>query len=124
MSQRAGTLNKHEIKLIANYYSSLKCIFSQIKTKKSQTMPSKAKRCVFCHGSTGKTPYTIYPNIGGQKKNYLSRQLFAMRESAINVIQHAKKEARFHRIMAPSMLDLTDKEIDDISEYFSQQRCR
>ncbi|MEQ8196023.1 MAG: c-type cytochrome [Rhodospirillales bacterium] len=124
MNARTKTLNKREMTLIAEYFSRRKCLSQIPPSGNTVALPEKGKRCVFCHGTTGINPYKLYPNIAGQKETYLAVQLRALRQSARDGADHAVKDKRFHRIMAPVVLDLTDREIEEIAAYFSRLPCR
>jgi len=36
---------------------------------------SKAAQCAACHGATGISPVGLYPNLAGQKEQYLAKQM-------------------------------------------------
>lgn len=40
---------------------------------------AKAAQCAACHGTTGISPIGIYPNLAGQKEQYLVKQIKAFR---------------------------------------------
>lgn len=64
--------------------------------------------CVACHGANGISIAPIYPNLAGQKDEYLSAQLKAFRDGS-----------RPSAIMAPMAKGLTDTDIANISAYVS-----
>lgn len=72
----------------------------------------KSVACAACHGSEGISVHTTWPDLAGQDAQYLASQLKAFRDGA-------RKSA----MMYPMVFDLTDKDIDDISAYYSQLRC-
>ncbi|HZW50562.1 MAG TPA: cytochrome c [Rudaea sp.] len=62
--------------------------------------------CVACHGANGISIAPIYPNVAGQKEEYLIAQLKAFRDGS-----------RQNPIMAPMAKGLTDTDIASISLY-------
>ena len=73
--------------------------------------PEKASVCAACHGADGKSPTpAVYPNLAGQYTNYL---------------EHALKDYRAglrkNPVMGAQATALTDKDINDLAEYFSAQ---
>lgn len=64
--------------------------------------------CVACHGANGISIAPIYPNVAGQKEEYLVAQLKAFRDGS-----------RQNPIMAPMAKGLTDTDIANISLYVS-----
>jgi len=67
--------------------------------------------CAACHGIDGATPTTPdYPKLAGQYPDYLSKAL-----------RDYKSGARKNAIMAGMAQGLTEKDIENISEYFYAQ---
>jgi len=64
--------------------------------------------CVACHGMDGVGLQPIYPNIGGQKEQYLVSQLKAF-----------KSGERKNPIMSPMAMPLTDADIENVAAYYS-----
>lgn len=60
--------------------------------------------CIACHGPGGISVVPIYPNLRGQKSQYLITQIKAYRDGK-----------RADPIMAPMARDLTDTEIVNLS---------
>lgn len=69
----------------------------------------KATTCIACHGKDGISPNDIWPNLAGQKKGYLIKQIKAFRDGD-------RKEP----LMQPMVKNLTDQDIEDIAEYYSK----
>lgn len=65
--------------------------------------------CAACHGTTGISIAPIYPDVAGQKEEYLVTQLKAFRDGT-----------RKNPIMEPMAKGLTDSEIANLSLYLSQ----
>lgn len=64
--------------------------------------------CISCHGPKGISNNEIWPNLAGQKKTYL-----------INQLQAFKKGDRYNDLMSPIARMLSDKDIQDIAEFFA-----
>ena len=72
---------------------------------------AKAKEvCQACHGLDGNSPTPDYPKLGGQLPDYLAKAL-----------RDYKSGARKNAIMAGMAQGLTEKDIENISEYFYVQ---
>ncbi|HUI61585.1 MAG TPA: cytochrome c [Steroidobacteraceae bacterium] len=67
--------------------------------------------CAACHGHNGIGIIPLYPNLAGQKREYLVAQLHAFRDGT-----------RKNPIMAPMAAHLTDAEIEDVAEYLATLR--
>lgn len=64
--------------------------------------------CSACHGANGIGIASIYPNLAGQKGDYLIAQLKAFRDGS-----------RKNPIMSPMAAQLTDADIENVAAYFS-----
>lgn len=64
--------------------------------------------CMACHGAIGISIAPIYPNLAGQKNEYLVTQLKAFRDGS-----------RKNAIMQPMAKGLTDTDIANIAAYVS-----
>ena len=68
--------------------------------------------CAACHGKDGVSIATLYPNLCGQKADYLVAQLKALRDGT-----------RPSPIMGPMAKGLSDTDIENAAAYFSALRC-
>ena len=68
----------------------------------------KASKCKVCHGADGIAKIPNAPNIGGESKFYLTKQLKAFRSGERSDLQ-----------MSTIAKNLSDEDIEDLSEYFS-----
>ncbi len=75
--------------------------------------PAKAKLCVACHGEKGISPNDLWPNIAGQKKAYMIKQIKAFRDS----------KKREDPLMTPISKQLTDKDIEELTTYYSKMKA-
>lgn len=64
--------------------------------------------CAACHGRNGVGIIPLYPNLAGQKREYLVAQLHAFRDGT-----------RKNPIMSPMAAHLTDAEIEDVATYLA-----
>ena len=67
-----------------------------------------AQKCAPCHGVDGMALVEETPNLAGQNRGYLARQLLAYRAGQ-----------RRHEKMTPAVLALNDEEIADLAEWYS-----
>ena len=72
---------------------------------------NKSAVCHACHGATGKSLLPIYPNLGGQQQNYLSKTLYNFRDGS-----------RQNVIMNGFAASLSDADIEDISAWYASQQ--
>lgn len=73
---------------------------------------SKSATCVACHGQDGIGTAPIYPNLCGQKEQYIVTQLQAF-----------KSGTRENAIMKPMASALSDQDMQDLAAYFSSLNC-
>lgn len=87
--------------------------------KLAQTkMGASSQACVDCHGPKGNAPNAPdRPKIGGQYRDYLSHALQAYRAGDRMVGAEGGNSA----MMTGQAKELTDKQIEDLAAYFSQQ---
>jgi cytochrome c553 len=72
---------------------------------------NKSAVCHACHGPTGKSIQPIYPNLGGQHQDYLSKTLREFRSGG-----------RKNAIMSGFAANLSDTDIEDISAWYASQQ--
>jgi len=72
---------------------------------------TKSAVCHACHGTTGKSVQPIYPNLGGQHQDYLSKTLYDFRDGT-----------RQNAIMNGFAANLSDADIEDISAWYASQQ--
>ena len=68
---------------------------------------AKSASCAGCHGPAGISMIPMYPNIAGQKSQYLVKQLKAFRDGS-----------RKDPVMGAMAKPLTDDDIANVSAYF------
>lgn len=74
---------------------------------------AKSAVCAACHGSTGISPTPIWPNLAGQKEQYLAAQITAFRDGT-------RKNAQ----MAPMVAGLSDDDIANLAAYYASLSCK
>lgn len=74
---------------------------------------AKAAICAACHGPAGISVNPIWPNLAGQKEQYLIKQIKAF-----------KTGIRKDPSMAPMVAPLTDEDIKNLAAYFSSLKCQ
>ena len=84
----------------------LNSVFSQAAS--DEALKAKAMACVGCHGMNGISNNNLWPNLSGQKKDYLVKQLTAF-----------KKNDRIDPMMNPLAANLSEQDIQDLAQYFS-----
>ncbi|MBK9322674.1 MAG: c-type cytochrome [Bdellovibrionaceae bacterium] len=74
----------------------------------TQSEPKVAASCVGCHGEKGKSLNDLWPNLAGQKKGYLIKQLTSF-----------KNGSRQDPLMAPLSSNLSESDIQVLADYYS-----
>ncbi|MGE4132541.1 MAG: cytochrome c [Bdellovibrionales bacterium] len=74
--------------------------------------PEKASTCVACHGEKGVSANDLWPNLAGQKIEYLKKQMHEF-----------KKGSRENELMTGVARSLSDREIDELADYYSRLEC-
>ncbi len=69
---------------------------------------AKSATCAACHGNNGISMIPMYPNLAGQKEQYMVLQMKAFRDGE-----------RKNMVMAPMAAGLSDIEIANISAYYA-----
>jgi len=69
---------------------------------------SKSVSCMACHGAAGLSNNDFWPNLAGQKKAYLIKQLQDFRDGS-----------RSDSLMSPMAESLSDDDIADLAEFYS-----
>ena len=121
MNDLAVTVNDEDLADIAAYFESrpkMKGEGSDNKAGKKLFLHGDISRtvvaCINCHGQNGKGPEpnsSMFPVIGGQNKDYLSRQLINFRED--------DRTNSPNSIMNKITRKLTDDELEALAEYIS-----
>jgi cytochrome c553 len=70
---------------------------------------AKSATCAACHGADGRGTTPMFPNLNGQKAEYLAQQLRAFRDGK-----------RQDATMAPMVTSLSDQDIADLAAYYAE----
>lgn len=71
---------------------------------------TRAAVCASCHGPTGVSANPLWPNLAGQKEQYLAKQIKAFRDGD-----------RKDPMMSPMAMGLSDDDIANLAAYYSAQ---
>ncbi|PCH83221.1 MAG: cytochrome C [Piscirickettsiaceae bacterium] len=69
---------------------------------------AKAAQCAACHGANGVSPMGLYPNLAGQKEQYLAKQINDFRSGA-------RKDPTMQAMVAA----LSDDDVANISAFYA-----
>lgn len=69
---------------------------------------AKSVTCNACHGNNGISMIPMYPNLAGQKEQYLVLQLKAFRDGE-----------RKNMLMSPMVSGLSDADINNLAAYYA-----
>ncbi|WP_456373665.1 c-type cytochrome [Thiolapillus sp.] len=64
--------------------------------------------CAACHGANGISVNAMWPNLAGQKADYIIKQLKAF-----------KAGTRKDPLMSPQAAQLSDQDVENVAAYFS-----
>jgi cytochrome c553 len=108
MHAQASTLSGQDMQDIAAYLSG-----QELKAtgRAVGTAPKAGQTCVACHGNDGIGILPEYPNLAGQHADYIKHSLKAYRAGQ-----------RKNAVMAGMAAALTDKDINELADYYSSQR--
>lgn len=72
---------------------------------------AKSAVCAACHGADGNSAAPNFPKIAGQNAKYIYKQL-----------QNFKSGFRENALMMPIAMALSDQDMADVAQYYSQQK--
>ena len=70
----------------------------------------KSAMCASCHGVNGISMSPLWPNLAGQKEQYLIKQIKAFRDGT-----------RKDPMMAPMVAALSDADIENLAAFYASQ---
>ena len=102
-------LSNQQIDALAEHYAKLP---ASTKAASAENQLGKNVRalCISCHGTQGLSVNDQWPNLAGQPKQYLQKQLLAFKDNS-----------RIGPNMQVIAKELNDEQIEAVAEYFSQQ---
>jgi cytochrome c553 len=74
---------------------------------------AKSTICSACHGQNGISANPLWPNLAGQKDQYLIAQLKAYRDGS-----------RKNPLMSPMATGLSDADIENLAAYYGSLNCQ
>ncbi|MCW8915123.1 MAG: c-type cytochrome [Magnetovibrio sp.] len=128
MEHMAIGLSEHVIVPLAQAVSQLACDGGVTKSELSkprfgQRRPLAADACVGCHGLDGIGVWNHVPNLAGQQRAYLRRQLLLIRETAWGAQPRDGEAWRSHPIMEAKVARIRISDIDSIARYYASMDC-
>jgi len=126
MSHMAAGLSDSKISHIARALSQMPCDGGKAKPAPATppVKPPVALRCESCHGETGISSTPHVPNIAGQQRGYLRRQLLIIRENAWGADSSDSERWRTHPIMERQAARISIEEVDALAQYYAALDCR
>lgn len=74
---------------------------------------AKSAVCAACHGGAGISPTPIWPNLAGQKEQYLIAQMKAFKDGT-----------RQNAQMGPMVSGLSDEDMANLAAYYASLGCK
>src|SRR5438067_11664683 len=71
----------------------------------------KSRTCAACHGADGNSATGDFPKLAGQHYDYL-----------VKALHDYKTGKRKHAVMAPMAAPLSERDMEDLSAYYSRQQ--
>ena len=109
MAGALDDLSDERLEEIAEFFNRLPSAAPQQKSLDTAGMNVRA-RCISCHTTTGVSVTTYWPNIAGQQSSYLRKQLADYKSGVRKTLP-----------MAIIAAELSDQQIADVAEYYSQK---
>jgi len=101
-------MKKNHINILSIVFAAVGLISQPILAADVAAGKAKSAVCSACHGGNGISMIPMYPNLAGQKEQYLVLQIKAFRDGE-----------RKNMIMAPMAAGLSDTDIANLSAYYA-----
>ena len=101
-------MKKIHINLLSIVFAAAGLISQPILAADIAAGKSKSMTCIGCHGIKGVSMIPIYPNLAGQKEQYLDSQIKAFRDGV-----------RINISMTQPVSGLSDTDIANLSAYYA-----
>jgi len=124
MKFRTENLTETDIWNMSGYFTGLSACPDGKGNLVPPPAPDVAVRCVRCHGPDGNGVLPDVPNLAGQKKGYLLKQLYAFRRSAEGKSKGRIIDSRYHYFISSLTRTMSDAELNRLAGYFSKLGCR
>ena len=123
MEHMGTSLDDALIGRVALAVSQLACRADDV-AQKTPTPPQVARRCASCHGLNGRATRADIPNLAGQQRAYLRRELLLIRETAWGAEPREGESWRGHPIMEAQAARLKIEDVDALARFYSSLDCR
>lgn len=124
MEHMAQDLSPGLIQSVARAVSQLPCGGGEHGPRQPPGKPPITDRCDMCHGETGIAVRPEIPNIAGQQRAYLRRQLLLIRETAYGAEPREGERWRNHPIMEREAARIAITDVDALARYYAAQECK
>ena len=127
MGHQTEDMNGALIRRVSAAVSALACDGDEAKPKKVTNlpaMPQVGQYCVACHGVNGMGRAAHIPNLAGQQRTYLRRQLLLIRETAWGAAPRENESWRSHPIMERQAARISIQNVDGLARYYAALDCR
>ncbi len=109
---------------IAAHYSAMECPLPAENGNKPAAAPTKVEVCAACHGQKGISPRSDIPNLAGQHRDYLVKQLQAFRLTKGDPKSFRFRNRRYHQFMSAIAAPLSNEDMRAMADYFAALPCR
>lgn len=130
MAHMAEGLSDAEVSRVAAAVAQLSCDGRSQKEVDAATPapspspPEATGRCNACHGVDGIGRVSHVPNLAGQQRAYLRRQLLLIRETAWGAAPRENESWRSHPIMERQAARISIEDVDALARYYAALDCR
>ena len=102
---------KHLVGVVSIFLLSLSTVI--VHAGDAEAGKAKSVTCAACHGGEGISPTSAWPNLAGQKEEYLLAQIKAFKDST-----------RVNAQMAPMVANLSEEDMANLAAYYSSMSCK
>ncbi len=124
MVSQTKALRPENARKIAAHYSKQDCPLPSDVADQPPTTPAKVEICIACHGIRGISNRSDIPNLAGQPRNYLVRQLKAFRLTKGDPKAFRFRNRRYHQFMSAIAAPLSNQEMRAMATYYAALPCR
>lgn len=125
MEHKVTNVGDDLIAPIAAALSNMACDGGKPRQEETRTfeLPKAGQACVGCHGVNGIGTKAQVPNLAGQQRSYLRRQLLLIRERSWGAAPREGEAWRSHPILEAHAARLSIVDIDAVARYYSALPC-
>ncbi len=110
MQAQASSLSDQDMQDVAAYFATYGEPAGEPVAEVPANAPEKLATCAACHSGNGLSVSPEWPNLAGQHESYLRHAL-----------NQYKSGSRVNAVMAGIIVTLTDEDIRELAEYFSER---